>query len=396
MKSKLLGGILLIVGTAIGGGMLALPIVTAQGGFLGGVGLLFLSWIVMTFSAFLLLEVNLWMPINSNIILMAKKTLGGWAEIVAWVCYLLLFYCLLAAYISSGKDVVHDLLSAAGFSHSSAFDAMLFTLLLGVIVYKGIQTIDYTNRALMFVKLLAFVLLVGFIMPHVDISRFSEGHVKYLVPAVTVVMTSFGFSPIIPSLRGYFQNDVVKLRRAILIGSLIPLVCYVAWIAVVFGSIPYDGEYGLMSIVKHPTILTLIQSLIKELNTSAITSLTRIFTSICVVTSFLGVSLCLVDFLADGFRLQKVGRENLFLHAITFIPPLIIALIYPTAFVVGLSYAGIFLAILVIMLPAFMVWNGRYRKNIVAEYRVIGGKLPLILVTLVSLFIIYQGLFWRT
>ena len=91
MKSKMLGGILLIVGTTIGGGMLALPIVTAQSGILGALLLLLSSWAVMTFCAFLLLEINLWMPTNSNIILMVKKTLGGWAEIVAWICYLLLF-----------------------------------------------------------------------------------------------------------------------------------------------------------------------------------------------------------------------------------------------------------------------------------------------------------------
>src|SRR5258708_2432147 len=97
MIAKMIGGILLIVGTTIGGGMLALPIVMAQGGFWGAALLLFASWLVMTFSAFLILEVNLWMPMNSNIILMAKRTLGRWAEVIAWICYLLLFYCLLAA-----------------------------------------------------------------------------------------------------------------------------------------------------------------------------------------------------------------------------------------------------------------------------------------------------------
>src|ERR1700722_4598431 len=141
MKSKMLGGVLLIVGTTIGGGMLALPIVTAQGGFWGASLLLIASWLVMTFSAFLLLEVNLWMPSNSNIILMAKRTLGGFAEVVAWLCYLLLFYCLLAAYIAGGSDILH------GFTGNTAsyIDAILFTLILGAIVFCGIQTIDYTN-----------------------------------------------------------------------------------------------------------------------------------------------------------------------------------------------------------------------------------------------------------
>jgi tyrosine-specific transport protein len=396
MKSKMLGGILLIVGTTIGGGMLALPIVTAQGGFWGASLLLIASWMVMTFSAFLLLEVNMWMPSNSNIILMAKNALGGWAEIIAWFCYLLLFYCLLAAYIAGGSDILHGLVSAMGLDTSIQLDCVLFTLILAAVVFNGIQFVDYTNRALMFIKISTFILLVGFIVPHMQVARLSEGQIKYLVPAFTVVMTSYGFSTLIPSLRSYFQNDLNKLRKTILIGSLIPLACYLAWVAAIFGGIPFSGEFGLLNMTQsdHST-LALTQSLIHELNNSSVTSLTRIFTSICVVTSFLGVSLCVVDFLADGFRMDKTGMPKLFLHVATFIPPLVIALIYPTAFIVGLNYAGICLAVLIILFPALMVWRGRYIKKIKAEYQVIGGKLPIIICIIVSFLIIYQGIFWR-
>ncbi len=395
MLSKMLGGVLLIVGTTIGGGMLALPIVTAQAGFFGATLLLIAGWMVMTFSAFLLLEVNMWMPLNSNIILMSKNVLGGWAEIIAWVCYLVLFYCLLAAYISAGTDILHGLLIAAGLQTSLNMGAVLFTVLLGLIVYKGIKTIDYTNRTLMFIKLIAFSLLVFCISSHIDVARYHAGEMKCLAPALTVVITSYGFSTLIPSLRGYFHNDVHQLRKVILIGSLIPLCCYIAWIAVVFGSLPQAGEYSVMSLVKsdHST-LALSQALIHHLQNSSITTLTRLFTSICVVTSFLGVSLCVVDFLADGFRLEKQGLENIFLHTITFIPPLVIALLFPAAFVKGLSYAGICIAILIILFPALMVWNGRYRKKIVSEYRVIGGKFPIILTILIAIGIILQGFFW--
>lgn len=393
MFSKMLGGILLIVGTTIGGGMLALPIVTAQAGFFGATALLIAGWMIMTFSAFLLLEVSMWMPMNSNIILMAKNTLGKWAEIVAWVCFLVLFYCLLAAYISAGTDVLHGLLAAAGFQASLNLGAVLFTLVFGLIVFKGIKTIDYTNRGLMFIKLIAFGLLVFCISSHIDLTRYNTGQLKYLAPALTVVITSYGFSTLIPSLRSYFHNDLQQLRKVILIGSLIPLACYIAWIAVVFGSLPHEGEYSVMSLVTsdHST-LALTQALIHHLENSSITTLTRLFTSVCVVTSFLGVSLCVVDFLADGFRLEKQGMKNIFLHVITFVPPLVIAVLFPAAFVAGLSYAGICIAILIILFPALMVWNGRYRKKIEASYQVVGGKLPVILVMLIAIGIILQGL----
>jgi tyrosine-specific transport protein len=78
-----------------------------------------------------------------------------------------------------------------------------------------------------------------------------------------------------------------------------------------------------------------------------------------MVTSFLGVSLSVVDFLADGFRLEKQGIEKFYLTLLTFLPPLVIAVLYPNAFQVGLSYAGIFLTILIVLLPVLLVRNGR-------------------------------------
>jgi len=211
-----------------------------------------------------------------------------------------------------------------------------------------------------------------------------------------VVITSYGFATIIPSLRCYFHNDVRKLRKVILLGSFIPLACYILWVGAIFGALPYSGTNGLSSVshAEHST-LALTQSLIYYLHSQWITGLTRIFTSICVATSFLGVSLCVVDFLADGLGLEKSGGKNLLIHGLTFIPPLVIALLYPTAFIVGLSYAGICIAVLVILLPALMVWNGRYRRKMATGYQVMGGRWPLIAVMLVALGVIAQGLFWH-
>src|SRR5438552_1817543 len=105
MNFKFVGGVLLIVGTCIGAGMLALPIATAELGFIGSCILLVVCWLVMTYGALLLLEVNLWMPQNSNLISMAKATIGPSGQIISWVTYLLLLYSLLCAYIAGGSDL---------------------------------------------------------------------------------------------------------------------------------------------------------------------------------------------------------------------------------------------------------------------------------------------------
>lgn len=375
---KLLGGILLIVGTAIGGGMLALPIATSEMGFIYSTLLLFFCWFVMTMSAFLLLEVNLWLPTNSNIISMSKATLGRSGEIVAWISYILLLYSLLAAYIAGGGDFLNHMLQSIQLKSPVWLSTSLFTLLFGYIVYHGIQSVDMVNRGLMFLKLTAFILLVVSISPHISFPQLKQGQLNSLTASVTVAMTSFGYATIIPSLRTYFHDDIKKLRFAILIGSLIPLVCYIIWDMVIMGVIPREGDHGLIMMMQTgKSTSEFVGQLSAILNQNTITTFARIFSSVCLLTSFLGVALCLSDFLADGFRVIKNTRNKILVNIATFFPPLLIVLFYPGAFITALSYAGIFALILLVFLPALMAWHGRYNKQYSHVYHVAGGKVML-------------------
>ncbi|MDQ2993527.1 MAG: hypothetical protein M3R00_01060, partial [Pseudomonadota bacterium] len=107
-NNKLLGAILLIAGTSIGAGMLALPVVTAEHGFIASAILLISCYIVMTYTALLMLEVNLWLPSGANIISMTKETLGRTGEIIASLSYLLLLYCLISAYLAGLNSLIAE------------------------------------------------------------------------------------------------------------------------------------------------------------------------------------------------------------------------------------------------------------------------------------------------
>ena len=94
------GGILLLVGSCVGVGMLGLPIVTGLSGFFPSLSVCVLVWLLMTASALLLVEVNGWFSNQVNFLTMAKHTLGNSGKMVCWVTYLFLFYAVLVAYIS--------------------------------------------------------------------------------------------------------------------------------------------------------------------------------------------------------------------------------------------------------------------------------------------------------
>ena len=385
MNSKLLGGILLVVGTTIGAGMLALPVATAQLGFWWSIVLLLVGWAIMTASTFVFLEVILWMPKHANIISMAGATLGKMGQAVAWVVYLVLLYSILSAYVAGGGDLFHFLLTKSGIPVSLPIASIIFTSLFGVIVYFGIRAVDYVNRGLMFGKMGTYALLVLLILPFISAGNLSQGEFSHLASptGITVTTLAFSFLMIVPSLRTYFGDDVKALKKAIFIGTLIPLVCYIFWDMVIMGIIPLNGTMGLIAIGQSSSSNSeLLISLTSILQKDSVTLFAKFFTSICMATSFLSVSLSLSDFLADGFNVKKQGLGNGLVFGLTFLPPVIFVFCFPGAFLMGLNFAGICCFILMIMLPALMAWRGREiyavaNSNGEALFQMGGGKLLL-------------------
>ena len=388
-KSKLLGGILLIVGTSIGGGMLALPVSTAPAGFTNSIFFLILCWLIMTLGALLVLEVNLRLPAGSNIISMAKSTLGLPGQIMAWASYLLLLYSLLAAYISGGSDILNALLQHLDVDLPNWTTSLLFTGLFSLVVYQGIQAVDYVNRGFMFGKLGVYVLLILIISPHIHFNTLSDGSLNRITGSLMILISSFGFASIVPSLREYLNDDVKALRQVILFGSLIPLTCYILWNAVIMGVIDRDGAAGLIALntTGHATS-GLTEALNSAIHSNWITGFFGFFSAICMVTAFLGVSIGLFDFLADGFRLKKTGIQRKSTLVLTFIPPLVIALFYPGIYLRALSYAGVCCVILLLLLPALMTWRARLANSDEKLIIVPGGNFLLGTLILISVYLL--------
>lgn len=399
MNSKLIGGILLVIGTTIGAGMLGLPIATAQLGFVGSTILLIAGWAVMLSSAFLFLEVNLHLPSNTNLISMAGVTMGRVGQVITWIVYLLFMYTILAAYTAGGGDLFHYVLTTSGLSLTSDMAAIVFTILFGLVVCFGIRAVDYANRGLMFGKMGSYLILVILVLPFISGHLLGDGEFKHMLSPASLTVTSLAFSNliIIPSLRAYFNDDVRLLKKAIVIGTTIPLICYIAWDLVILGVIPLQGTPGFMDILGAPNSNSaLLTTLAHFVQKDDIIIFAKFFTSICMATSFLSVALSLSDFLADGLQVPKQGTNKFFINAVALLPPLAIVLFFPGVFMHALNYAGILCLILMVLLPAVMAWRGRYHEinAIPGNYlvQVAGGKLLILFLMVFSAFLITFGI----
>jgi len=383
------GGVALIAGTAIGAAVLALPVATAHLGFAQTSLVYIVCWAFMTLGALFLLEANLAVGYGSNLISMAQKTLGEPGKVFTWLVYLILLYALTAAYLGGLGAWLQQGLQVTGMAQSSFQSAVIATLLTLIVISLGTAVTDWVNRLLMIGLIGAFITLLSLTISHVDPTLlYNTGSTMDLRP-IPLMITAFGSAIVIPSLTEYLHGNKRQLYHVVLIGSLIPLLVYLLWELCIVGIIPGQGDNGLLYIQQHGHPATDVpKALEKMLHSPMITTASSYFSIFALITSLLGVSLSLFDFLADGLGLKKNLKGKLLLALITFVPPLIFVLYFPRGFNFALSFAGLFVALLLGILPALMVWQGRYRLALEKPLMPFLGKSSIILTILFFLVVV--------
>jgi tyrosine-specific transport protein len=382
INKKFLGATLLISGACIGAGMLALPIVMASLGLRFSIFLLAGMWLFMCFTGLLVLEINLWFPPNTNYITMAKNTLGSKGKTLTWIIYTLMLYSLLAAYTTVGGELLTTLEAKfLGHGLSLWMSYGIWTLLFALIICAGMGLSETINRLLMVGLIVSFSSLAAIIMPNIHPSLFHEGQFRYILFGLPVVATAFGYHIIIPSIRNYLFSNAKLITWAIILGTLLPFCIYAYWVYLIFGIVPIHGEHGLLTVLhsSDPTqMLTNVLAYITQNPWLGFT--TRFFIFFAITSSVIAVSLGLFDLLSDGLKIEKTSLGLIALLLLTFLPPFFYALMYPGGFILALGYAGAFVAILHGILPAAMVWAGRYHYFREKYYQVYGGRIALLLV----------------
>src|ERR1700722_1114498 len=160
-EGSVLGGILLIAGSCIGAGMLALPVITGLSGFVPSVVMLILAWLFMTLTSFLLLEANLAIGHNLSLISIAEKTLGKGGKILCWLLFIFLFYSLSIAYIAASGSILQSIIADLfEYNLPDWIGSLFFSLAFGIVLYTGTRHVDYLNRVLMLGLVVTYGLLV--------------------------------------------------------------------------------------------------------------------------------------------------------------------------------------------------------------------------------------------
>jgi len=365
------GGTLLIAGTTIGVGMLALPIATGPAGFIPSISIYFICWLFMLCTGLLLLEVCLWMPKDANLITMSQKLFGPFGKGICWAVYLFLFVTVMIAHVAGGGEVLKDIL---GIEMPSWAFAVLYVVFFAPVVYLGTNSVDRLNACLFAGVILSYILFICFSHPYTDFSLLKRSDWSKAYLALPVLFTAFTYQVIIPTLMTYMERNAKKVRLTIILGTSIPLVVYLIWEVLILSILPHDKLVEAKALGHNA-----IQPLKDITGHPLLFQIGKAFAFFTLTTSYIALSLAFVDFLSDGLKMHKRGLKKIFLCLLVFAPPTLIAISYPNLFLIALSYAGGYsCAILFGLFPPLMVWIGRYRKKYARQPRQLFGGKPML------------------
>lgn len=387
-----LGSVLLIIGTSIGGAMLVLPVVLATG-HIGQILLwLTIGWVATTLGALFILEVNLRCSEQANLISMAKHAMGSYGAWLIGLLYIGLLYTLLSAYTNGCSELMAQWLNQ-WYEHPFWMDVGLVSGVIVTVLFLGIGSVDWLNRGLLLLKLCIFCLLILVLSTKMDATLLRTMPKGNLASASLVVITAFGYAIIIPSLSVYLNRHIQQLKWAIYVGSFFPWLIYSLWCIMIASIIDATTLAALPEGHPLPDFIDLLQ---KQTSIPWLKNLIFSFSTLCLLTSFLGVALALFDFLKDGlqFTLQKINHSGI-LAALVFIPIFIIAAFAPNAFILGFHYAGYACVLLLIIMPAGMAYLLRHRDGI-AIYQVWGGYGTLGLTFILGLWFLFSQFITRS
>lgn len=372
-------GTTIVAGTAVGAGMFSLPVIAAGMWSSYSVVVLLLTWFCMLHSALMILEANLNFKPGSSFSTFVGELLGPVWNAINGLTLAFVLYILCYAYISGGASIVQLMLSRIDVGLPAALASLLFAGVVASVVFWGSRVVGRLTSILIVAMVLTFALSVSGLAMQMQWSLLLAGdraYGSYAFVAVPYFLTAFGFHGNVPSLVKLYAADVRAIKQCLFRGSALIFIIYLLWLAVNFANLP-RAQFAEIS-AAGGNIGDLLAALQETgSSTLALDRLLDLFANFAVISSFLGVSLGLFDYIADlaGFDDSPGGRLRTL--ALSFGPPTIAALFVPNGFLYAIGAAGLCAAIWGTLVPVLCARASRRRFGS-PHYRVWGGKPMLI------------------
>lgn len=369
---SLVGGSCIIASVCVGAGMLGLPSASAGAWTVWSILAILLTMVVMTISGWMLLEAFKENDLKVSFNTVTKELLGKKVNFINNLTVYFVGGILLYAYITSSGLIIQNLLDIDSKSAS-----VIFVAVFSAFVWHSTRAVDRISVLLILFMILSFVFGVSGLAANIDtsilldtISQESQ-YAPYAMAILPVALTSFGYHHSVASMRAYYGEEN-KAKNAILGGTVIASVLYLLWLTSIFGNLP-RVDFGPV-IEQGGNVDVLLSSLGSVIESEKVSQAINSFSMVAILSSFIGVGLGVFDFLVGLFKFEdnRTGRAKTW--AVTFVPPLVLSVLFPFGFVIAIGYAGAAATVWTCIIPALLVRKARKTSGIKDGFRAPGGQ----------------------
>ncbi|QJB55058.1 aromatic amino acid transport family protein [Pseudodesulfovibrio sp. zrk46] len=327
---------LVVTGYMVGAGILALPINLGPSGILPAVAGALAVWFLMTCTG-LVISRQPFLAENEDADLptLFEAVLGPAGKKFSVVANLVILYGLLVAYLAGVASVA---VSSFKIGLPEWAVLVIYFCVATLLASLGDTMLRKGNAVLMTLMWLLFGTLLVLVVPHFQGIDAEAADMKFFTSGLPILVVAFNFHNVVPTLCRVLNHDRKAIDRTIWIGSGIGMTMTLVWTVAVMITLPMESTNGVDIISAFKAGVPATVPLDKLIQSKAFVDASIAFAVVAMTTSYMGTGVSLMSFLKDvaGDRL----RSRLALWLVTFIPPLIIGIVYPGIFLEALNIVG--------------------------------------------------------
>lgn len=222
-----------LVGITIGAGVLAVPHAVARAGFLTGLFDLIIIGILMIIVNLCLGEITLRTKGIHQLTGYAEKYLGPWGKYLMSASMIFGIYGAMIAYILGAGQSMTQIFGGPPLAWS-----LFFFIICATVIHKGITAVGSSEFTAETVKLLIFITLI---LTLVSSGSFTTKNLtgfdyRTAFSPYGIILFAYLATTAIPEMREELKHHEKAMRKAIIIGGIIPIIIYTFFTLAVVGS----------------------------------------------------------------------------------------------------------------------------------------------------------------
>lgn len=335
---NILSSALLITGITIGIGIFGLPVKLGLAGIIPSVIAMCLTWAVMFATGWII--VNMMLSAENpmeDLPGLFRSALGLPGKLLTVSGYFILLYGCLVAHLAAGASVLSKMINST--LTQNQWIVISFIAATGLSLF-GLKIIRQANAFLLAAMITAFFVLVYLSGRNIQPERYLYMDWHFVPATIPIIATALAYHPIIPSICRSLEYDRRAIKKALLIGTLIPLGVNILWSLTVIGALPLagTGDANILSAFNNDEPATV--PLAKAYAHSPIEFVSMVFSIIALTVSYVLQGTAMISFFRDLLMPFPKLNTKVIRPVLTFLPPFLVVLIYPNLFLKALDLVG--------------------------------------------------------